>query len=248
MLHLRIKQCCTAPGWTITNSNRPGNLSKFLHVSAFCWHGFCHTSTSAEQLPNIHILKPASSFSLLWELCKLHRLSNKQHSDCQHFWLFLSHSPPLALSCLSRFSVCSASFYTTCFFCVQLQSSYSWAYVIPIFEVMSSTVCSFGHHSPASQVKPLCPADGQILESPRPTLAHSNFPKCPRTHCRIQWQLEEGGPFVSRIERMHALAYLLNVFTFFHSIYEWGQRAGLITAEKQQHVLSMHLIRSLKIA
>ncbi|CAL1161464.1 unnamed protein product [Cladocopium goreaui] len=40
----------------------------------------------------------------------------------------------------------------------------------------------------------------QILESPKPSLAHSNFPKCPRTHCRIQWQLEEGEEIHYQVE------------------------------------------------
>jgi hypothetical protein len=120
------------------------------------------------------------------------------------------------LNCLSRFSVCSASPYTTCFSRVQLQchwhpyavtlepmsflcNSYVWGYVCYLF-VWAPQRCWPGKAT-------LSRGRTQILESPKPSLAHSNFPKCPRTHCRIQWQLEEGGPYVSRIERMRALTY-----------------------------------------
>lgn len=222
MLRLRIRECCTAPGWTITNANRPGNFPSFCASMPFVGVVFFtlplqksnfQTSIFCNQLQASHC---SATFRLSAFLSVSLSLSPSVS-------LRLSLSPSLArslslslLNCLSRFFVCSASPYTTCFSRVQLQchwhpyavtlepmsflcNSYVWGYVCYLF-VWAPQRCWPGKAT-------LSRGRTQILESPKPTLAHSNFPKCPRTHCRIQWQLEEGGPYVSRIERMRALTY-----------------------------------------
>lgn len=191
-------------------------LPKFLHVYAFCWRRFFHNSTSEQQLPNINILQPASGFSLLSniQIVSISVCFSLTLPLCLPPSLSLSLSCPLALSLYWIVSLvflfvllhlhltplafpvsnCSVIDILT-----QLLSSPCHSYVIPMF-VRAPQRCWPGKAT-------LSRGRTQILESPKPSLAHSNFPKCPRTHCRIQWQLEEGGPYVSRIERMRALTY-----------------------------------------
>lgn len=152
MLRLRIRQCCTAPGWTITNSNRPGNFPSFCTSMPFVGvvsftiplqNSNFQTSIFCNQLQASHC---SATFRLSAFLSVSLSLSPSVS-------LRLSLSLPLLparslslLNCLSRFSVCSASPspYTTCFSRVQLQCHWHpYAVTLePMSFLCNSYVCS----------------------------------------------------------------------------------------------------------
>ena len=142
---LRIRQCCTAPGWTITNSNRPGNFPSFCtsmpFVGVVCFtlplqNSNFQTSIFCNQLQASHC---SATFRLSAFLSVSLSLSPSVS-------LRLSLSLPLLLARSLSLSIeLSLSFF--CLFCFTLHHllfpcpiavsltslrSYSWAHVIPM--------------------------------------------------------------------------------------------------------------------